>query len=158
MVAYLWEDCDALRQNSPTRGGLIPTRTLVHTRSSSPMRCAEEFEWDSVTVPSSFDAAKSDMNNALYTALTDYSSPGKRFALQLLTPGLNEKLEQKVIMRSEYVATREYGIYMFRAMAIPLFVLLLLCSITTGALVSIVGMFYVEWCIRKPWSSSTYAL
>ncbi len=72
-------------------------RTL---RSSS---SDEEITWQRDVVPATFEAAKSQMNNALYDSLVDSSGPGKKFSMQLLTPGLNEKLEQKVIMRSEYL-------------------------------------------------------
>ena len=67
---------------------------------------SDEVAWvDSQVVPPSYEAAKNMMLSALYGSIQDNKDAstieGSMASLDLLTPGLNPKLEQKVILSTE---------------------------------------------------------
>lgn len=72
-------------------------RTLIDTRLQSTT-------WNTNVVPAGYADATNLMANALLEVLTNTSSNRRQLlSLDLLTPGLNPKLEQKAILSQEYL-------------------------------------------------------
>ena len=58
--------------------------------------------WDKGAVPSCYAEAAKLLESCVYSGLSS-SSPGKMWSVDMLLPGLNPKLEQKAILRTEYL-------------------------------------------------------
>lgn len=75
--------------------------SLHALRQMSIQMRASDLEFETDLVPNSFDACKDGLLSSV-EFLHSTTSECMRYSIDLLTPGLNPKLEQKAIMRMEY--------------------------------------------------------
>ena len=59
--------------------------------------------WDKGIVPADYTSAFRLLEECVYEGIVDASSNGQLLAVDMLLPGLNPKLEQKAILRTEYL-------------------------------------------------------
>lgn len=110
--AFRW--CTSPRKYTLGKGNIYRSRLEWDPRDYSRLQCSpssqsvESLESDFVDsklIPSSYEAAKTEMLAELYSNIMDRKDEGRikgsRGSLDLLTPGLNPKLEQKVILSTE---------------------------------------------------------
>jgi hypothetical protein len=84
--------------------GIRPLSTSLQSSSSS---SSNAIDWSYDLVPRSYNAVEADMTNAVYELLSSSEYNDKQtyklYSIDLLTPGLNPKLEQKAMLLQEYL-------------------------------------------------------